>query len=116
MINETTIQIMQVVLFGAAAIVLALAVVIHLIKVKVESQNFDLSASGKVTASMPRVRVAASHGQIRSFVPKIVGVNQFKKSAQIKFQQARVTSQRLLSAMRDEMAKHGITPPDENPV
>ena len=115
MINELTIQFAQIVLFGAAGLALALAAIIYLVKSKTESQNFDLSAK-KVAMPIPRVRVASVQPQIRSFVPKIVGASQFKKSAEIKLRQARVTSQKLMSAMREEMAKHGITPPDENPA
>jgi hypothetical protein len=116
MINETAIQFVQIILFSSAAVSLALAMAIHLVRVKTESQNFDLAAK-PVAAPVPRIVRTEQHpAQIRSFVPKIVGVNQFKKSAQIKFHQARVTSQRLMAAMRENMAKHGITPPDENPA
>jgi hypothetical protein len=115
MINETALQIVQIVLFTSAAGALASALLLHLIKVKTESRNFDLAAK-PIAMPVPRVRVATSQAPIRSFVPKIVGANKFKQSAQIKFQQARVTSQKLMAAMREEMAKHGITPPDETPA
>jgi hypothetical protein len=115
MLNDITIEWTQITLFSAAGAALLTAAGLQLWRVKAQGEG--LTGAAKTGIPVPKIVGAPStRPTIRSFVPKIVGVSQFKKSAQIKYGQACATSQRLLMAMRREMASHGVTPPDENPA